>query len=149
MRMCLAVCAVLVACATSVGAAPSILGDYYEDRAYASCEGSLYCSAFFSATPAGKLLTITNVSCNLLRTQPHGRASLAISNSTTPVANRSIHLPITPTAIVSASGWYINAFTEQVRFLVGPNKYPFIHSTTIYSSGGTLECTITGTLTDQ
>lgn len=150
MRMYLAVCAVLVAWATSVGAAPSILGDYYEDRAYANCAtSSPYCSAFFSATPAGKLLTITNVSCSLLRTQPHVKASLAISNSMTPDANRSIHLPVTATAIVDVSGWYVNAFAEQVRFLVGPNKYPFVHSTTMGSSGGTLECTITGTLTNQ
>lgn len=149
MKMCLAAWVALCAGTTSIGAAPAILGDYYEDRAYANCDTNTYCSALFSPTPAGKLLTVTNITCNILRTQAHIRATLAVGNSTSLLANRAIQLPVTATAVVNVSGWYVNAFAEQVRFLVGPNKYPFVQSATIAGSGGTLECTITGTLTNQ
>ena len=146
----------LAATAVWAGLAPVhagvlISGAYYEDTAYATCPttSSPFCHLMFSATPVGKFLTITNVNCNVMRSAPHYRLVLGISTSTAPSANRAIPLPITAGSSVNLSGAYVNAFAEEVRILVGPNRYPFIFSEARASSIGTIECTITGTLTNQ
>lgn len=146
-RLSFAALAALAAVPNVAWAAPSIVGNHYEDNNSISCANSSVCRLTFDATPAGKVLIIERVNCHTAYPQPILQ-SVALGISTTPTDSmkRFRWLPVTALTTGSVTDYVADLETKQ---LVGPVRHPniVIRSSTAYYPY--LTCSIAGTLINQ
>lgn len=144
-RICIAVVSLGAAHIGSSQAAPTIVGDHYEDQVNFNCGGTYDCRVNFSRTPSNKYLLVTYVSCWLNSTKPVYYIVLSTSATASGGSLRPYNLRIPP-AIGAAAG-YTYRFGQDLAYLIGPSRYPHIISqATSTSNLMQHSCTITGVL---
>jgi hypothetical protein len=146
-NICVAVASLGTAQVGASHAAPTIVGDHYEEYRAFSCGSTHQCRINFSLTPANKYLLVTYISCYLNTSQPVYIVNLGTSASTVTGTSRPYVLKI-PIAI-TATGNFSYSFGQELAYLIGPSRYPYIHAQVSGTSNVMqYSCTLTGVLKD-
>jgi len=144
-NICVAVASLATVHAGASHAAPTIVGDHYEEYRSFSCPSTSDCRINFSLTPANKYLLVTYISCYLNTSKPVYLVNLGTSASTLAGTSRPYVLKI-PTAI-TVTGNFSYSFGQDLAYLIGPSRYPYIHAQASATSNiMQYSCTITGRL---
>jgi hypothetical protein len=144
-RLCIAAVSLGMGSVGSSQAAPTIVGDHYEDQVNFNCGDTYECRVNFTLTPANKYLLVTYVSCFLNSTKPVYYIVLSTSPYASGGSLRPYNLRI-PQSISAAAG-YTYSFGQDLAYLIGPSRYPHvIANATTTSHLMQYSCTITGVL---
>jgi hypothetical protein len=125
-------------------------GTYYDETvAGVECASAsaVTCRVNFSQTPTNNLVMISQISCYDSSTkQPF---ALILHVSTTPGGgpiSRELFFPFNP-PLISPLSLYAGAIHENVHYLIGQGRYPYIEISFATSSNvATMSCTIVGDL---
>ena len=122
-----------------------IYGSYYEDNGFVSCTSTSSCRLDFAQTSATDLTMITRINCASASTVQLTEFTLYVAATTggTPVGNRFLPLELPAPALVNFVYYY--NFQQDLQFLVGQGRVPYVNI--LNATGGTtsLRCTIVGT----
>lgn len=144
----IAASACLIATVSTAGAEPTLLGDYYEDKATLSCPSdSFNCRLNFSRTPKREFLTLRRIACYIERNQPLRIVSFGAADKANGLTSRSI--PVEFSANTTGNGSYYYSINQDLFYKMPPARFPLVSIETSAPSSGFVSCTITGTLSDQ
>jgi hypothetical protein len=137
----------MLAMTQTVGAAPTILGAYYEDNAESPPQCGVAgnsCGVIFSPIPADRAVLITHVSCHLetqhLRTPTLAELVAIPAGSTAPNKRRET-LSVEPARVLQTIDYYTVGGDVSFKYLPGtkPAVFAYSFNTTFF-----LRCRITG-----
>ena len=130
---------------------PAVAGSYYEDRASAQVTSSNVMLTM-APTPAGKYVTITEVSCVLNVDSSQTLAVALLQVQTVPGGGVSRYINILGNVYRSTvDGYgYIGILASPLSFKMGAGRYPSISISMKPNSSASMyaDCTIAGTLSD-
>ena len=134
----------LLLVSAQASAVPLAYGTYYDETVSSGCGGNT-CRLNFSQTPSDKLLLVSRINCNLqTNLQPSALLLQISATSGGSGLQRNLWLPFSP-AIVSG-GIYYTTFREDTQFLVGQGRFPFVQMVFLAGIGGSISCTMIGSL---
>lgn len=126
--------------------AATVTGDYYEERVSATCpDYGGFCRLDFSATPAGKELTLERVGCHLqVSNEPVISASIGVATTLGGPPKRVFPLAF-PQTLQTTNYRFYNT-NEEIKFMIGQGRYPFVLAEYLNAANGSMLCVIIGTL---
>jgi hypothetical protein len=124
-----------------------IYGTYYDEYNFNSCTGQSTCIVSYSELSTSSLTMINRLNCNVASTVLLVSLSLQVSSTpggTNPVAGRVVPLGLpSPTTV---SGTYSYNFGQDLQYLIGQGRYPYVIAITSPAGSMSISCTIVGTL---
>lgn len=122
-------------------------GDFYEDKATASCADVYSCRIDFSKTPAGRILTLRRVACFIEHDLPLRQVALGVADERNGLTTRSLPIPFV--ANTTGNGSYFYSINQDILYLMRPGRFPFLIADTSAPGDVFFTCTITGTLSNK
>ena len=123
-----------------------VYGTYYDESLSNSCFANFDCRINFSQTPADKLLMVSMISCVIGSTMPPAAIILEVSTTQNgPGLPRFFNLSFPAPRLIGSTDF--TNLREDVRFLVGQGRFPFVIVQSPTSGNvSTMTCSLVGDL---
>jgi hypothetical protein len=122
-----------------------VYGTYYDESKNTGCSGS-ECRINYSQTPSDKLLLVRKLGCIVVSGAPLTNVELFVSATEGGSAlSRSFPMSFPAPRLVGTTNYFTN-INEDLHFLVGQGRFPFVSVQTNTASNYFVSCTLIGDL---